>query len=136
MLQETPTVPFRRLAEVKDPPPNPESVRSDVADAVRAELDQGLWDIRLAAILNLMDIARAHGEQRDWTSTHAAQIRAMMTIADAAVVGDPSSIVPQGFGPPVRTQLGEAFLRARDKAKAAGAVGGKPDETPAPPESA
>jgi hypothetical protein len=82
------------------------------AAAVQAELDLQLWDIRLAAVLNIMDIARSHGEHRDWTSEHAAQIRAMMAIADAAVAGGEGGVVPQGFGRPIRNQLTAAFLKA------------------------
>jgi hypothetical protein len=82
------------------------------AAAIQAELDLQLWDIRLAGVLNIMDIARSHGEHRDWTSEHAAQIRAMMAIADAAVVGSEGGVVPQGFGRPIRTQLASAFLKA------------------------
>jgi hypothetical protein len=87
--------------------------------AVRAEIDLRLWDIRLAAVLNFLDIARSHGEHRDWTSDHAAQIRAAMAIGDAAVAGEGPGIIPQGFGAPVRTALALTFIKAQAKSAAA-----------------
>lgn len=81
--------------------------------AIQRELDLGLWDVRLAAILNTLDIARSHGEHRDWTQDHAAQIRAMMAIADQVVAGGEGQLVPQGFGPPVRAAVSLAFIRAK-----------------------
>lgn len=107
-----------------------------VADAIRGAVDMRddadlrLWDIRLAAALNSMDIARAHGEHQYWTAEHSRQIRAMMAIADEVVTGDANAIVPSGFGPPVRTALAEALIKAHARAagtqsgEAAGAEGG------------
>jgi hypothetical protein len=102
-------------------------------DAVQRELDLRLWDMRLAAVLNTMEIARAHGEHRDWTSEHSSQIRAMMAIADDAVAGDGGAgVVPQGFGAPVRARLALTFIQAqarRDKtgeAEPAAAAGDPP----------
>lgn len=102
-----------------------------VESALRDDADMRLWDMRLAAVLNTMDIARAHGEHRDWTNEHARQIRQMLAIADSAVVGDENAIVPSGFGPVVRTQLALTFIKAQAKAArpangdAAGAEGGQ-----------
>ena len=35
------------------------------ATAIETELNLQLWDVRFAAVLNTMEIARAHGEHRD-----------------------------------------------------------------------
>jgi hypothetical protein len=70
------------------------------------------WDLRLAAALNFLEVARAQGGQRDWTDQHAAQIRAMMGIGDAVVAGDASAIVPSGFGEPIRTRQADALRAA------------------------
>jgi hypothetical protein len=90
----------------------------DGLNAVQETLDLELWDIRLASILNTLEIARTHGEHRDWTSAHSAQIRQMMSITDAAVLGEGDGVVPQGFGKPVRAQLSAAFVRAKATADA------------------
>jgi hypothetical protein len=89
-----------------------------VAAAIQAEMNLGLWDLRLASVLNIMDIARAHGNHRDWTTEHAAQIRALMAIADEVVAGSDAGVVPQGFGAPVRTQMAAFVGRATARAQA------------------
>lgn len=90
-------------------------IADDIRGAVRAEADLRLWDMRLAAALNFLDIARAHGEHKDWTTDHSRQIRELMGIADAAVAGDGAGIIPQGFGPPMRTQFALTFIKAQAK---------------------
>ena len=104
---------------------------ADGRDAVQRELDQQLQDMRLAAVLNTLDVAKSHGEHRDWTSEHARQIRAMMAIADAAVLGDGAGVVPQGFGPPVRTQLALKVIQASE-ARASEARSQKPEQEESP----
>lgn len=125
-----------RLAEVERPALiEAMADKPDVTDAIQAELDLQLWDIRFAATLNYMEIAKAHGEHRDWTASHAAQIRALMKISDAAVC-DGEGEVPQGFGAPVRTQLAAAFMRARAKAAAEAPPKAPASDTSAAPEPA
>lgn len=88
---------------------------TEPTQAQRAMIEALNWtgfDLRLAAALNFMEVARAQGGQRDWTDQHAAQIRAMMGIGDAVVAGDASAIVPSGFGEPVRTRQAEALRQA------------------------
>lgn len=99
-------------AAVSASPISEDVIEAAAIKAVQDNLDQSLWDIRLAAILNTMEIARAQGQHKDWTADHAAQIRAMMAIADQTVAGGGQSVVPQGFGPPIRTQIAAAFARA------------------------
>lgn len=79
-----------------------------------------LFDIRFAAVLNLMDIAKDHGGHRDWTDRHAEQIRGMLTTSDRVVQGDSSAVVPSGFGEPVRTRMGELMRETLDARRAMG----------------
>ena len=104
------------LQDVDAEPRRPEAPPFDaMAHAIEIELNLRLWDVRLAAVLNTLEIARAHGAHEDWTSEHAAQIRAMMAIADQAVAGE-GGVVPQGFGAPVRTQMAAVVAKARAQA--------------------
>ena len=92
-------------------------------NAVAAELDSALFDMRLAAVLNVMSMAMEHGERRDWTNEDARQIRNMLTIVNATVAANPNAVVPSGFGPVVRTHQAALIVKAQAKAQKANAVG-------------
>jgi hypothetical protein len=80
------------------------TAQDKMVEALAKHEAQARWDIRLAAVLNVLDIAKDHGGHRDWTNKHAEQIREMMAIGEAVVGGDSSAVVPSGFGDPVRVQ--------------------------------
>ena len=84
-------------------------------DPVSDDLDTSSFDVRLAAAINMIDIAKEQGGHREWTTEHARKLRALLAITGAVVVGENGAgNVPQGFGAPVRTY--NAMLL--DKAKA------------------
>ena len=84
-------------------------------NAVAAELDSALFDMRLAAVLNVMSMAMEHGERRDWTDEDARQIRNMLTIVNATVAGSAFATLPGGFGPAVRTHQAALIVQAQTK---------------------
>jgi hypothetical protein len=87
-----------------------------MVEALARHEAQLFWDIRLAAVLNVLDIAKDHGGHRDWTNKHAEQIREMMAIGEAVVGGDSSAVVPSGFGEPVRVQSAAVTRLIEDRA--------------------
>jgi hypothetical protein len=99
-------------ATQKEPqrPAVPQSVENQAMSAVQAELDMQLWDIRLAAILNTMEISRRHGEHRDWTAENAAQIRAMLGIVNKTVMRNGDAVLPDGFGPLINSPVAATII--------------------------
>lgn len=85
------------------------------AQAMQNALDLQLWDVRLAAILNTMEISRAHGEHRDWTAGDAERIRAMLDIVNRTVVRDGDAVVPDGFGALIRSPIATALIKAQQE---------------------
>lgn len=96
------------------------TVQAKMAEALRVEHDWAIWRIRMAAVLNFVDIAKNQGGHRDWTDVHAKQIMDMMAIGNSVLVGDEAAIVPSGFGDPVRVQQSRALLEALEKIEKAG----------------
>lgn len=88
-------------------------------EAIAQAMDMQLWDIRLAGILNVIDTAKDHGGHRDWSADHARQIRELLQITDAVVVGNEEAVVPSGFGPLVRTEHTAKMLKTMAAAQAA-----------------
>jgi hypothetical protein len=97
---------------MNEPTTQPEPQPTPAQKAMIESLAWQMFDLRLAAVLNMMDVARTQGDHRDWTDVHAAQIRHLMGVGDQIVAGDPSAIVPSGFGEPIRTKQTEALERA------------------------
>jgi hypothetical protein len=65
--------------------------KASIAD-VTARVDQAAAlhsqsNTRLAAILNALEIAKAHGGHKNWSDSHAEALRAMISICDHVATG-------------------------------------------------
>lgn len=108
-----------RGEDAAKPVPYPqEDIEALVAhEAVASAVDMKAWDVRLAAILNALDIAREHGARKEWTSGDSRAIRNMIATLDASVTGEGAGVIPSGFGAAVRTKY-VAEIAAAGKAAA------------------
>jgi hypothetical protein len=81
--------------------------------------DQRTADMRDAALLNAIAVAKAHGMSPEWTEADVARWRYMRTMTDAIAAGaNEGEALPQGFGPAVRARQTEVLLRIATKATA------------------
>lgn len=99
------------------------------ARIIRKNLDQRSADMRTAAILNALAVAKSHGMSPEWTEADVERLRNMLAMTDEIAAGaNDGETVPQGFGPAVRARQTEALLRAVAKlpktADAPGFTGG------------
>ena len=67
--------------------------------AIEAEANMALFDERLAAAINSIDICRAHGGHHAWTSEHSAAIRSTLATFDALIARE-GSPAPQRMTAP------------------------------------
>jgi hypothetical protein len=75
------------------------------------ETDQRSADMRDAALLNAIAVAKDHGLSPDWTDGDIARWRWMRTHMDAISSGsNAAETIPQGFGPAVRTRQTEVLM--------------------------
>lgn len=85
-------------------------------DRSAADIDEQRANMRDAALLNALAVAKAHGMSAEWTETDIARWRIMRAMTDEIASGaNESETVPQGFGPAVRARQTEAMLRAMAK---------------------
>jgi hypothetical protein len=109
------------LVQDRDPLAAARRVTIDEASEQRrpAELDQRTADMRDAALLNAIAVAKAHGMSPEWTEADVARWRYMRTMTDAIAAGaNEGEALPQGFGPAVRARQTEVLLRIATKATA------------------
>lgn len=89
--------------------------------AVADALAQRAADMRTAAVLNALAVAKAHGCSPEWTEGDVARIREILVMTNEIAGGaNDAETIPQGFGPLVRARQTEALLRAVAKAAAPG----------------
>lgn len=79
----------------------------------RMDLDQRAADMRVAALLNALAVAKAHGMSPEWTEGDVERLRNMMGMTDEIATGaNDAESVPQGFGPAARARQTKALLKA------------------------
>ena len=115
------------MNHIQDRDPVAASRRLVAVDAARRAIEDDLnqfnADLRDAAILNMILLAKVHGSTRDFTAEDVRRWRMIRAHTDATVIGGEEEVIPSGFGPALRTEQAAAFVRLAAKAATSPAKG-------------
>ena len=81
-----------------------------IEDAMTRDIDKAAFAMRLAGVLNLFALAKAHARSVDWSAEDAEGVIDALTAADR-VAGGTAATVPTGFGPLTRTENAVRLVR-------------------------